>query len=107
MQSRRRLPDPFTRLRHGQGAGLFYKPRKVRPCQVLHDQKVRVANLLGLVHRDDVGMHQSGSQFGLAKEPLHLFGFVQNVLANYLEDDQALQEPMFGLVNRPHSAHVK
>ena len=55
LQAQRRLPDELARLRHRQRAVLLDQPGQVgRSFDVLHDEQVRAADLVGVEGADDV-----------------------------------------------------
>ncbi len=78
-------------------------PRSVA-VDVLHDEEVGVAGLVGVVGHDDVGMRELGDRLDLAAEALDRVLVWQMLLADDLEGDDAVQAAMAGLEDLAHAA---
>lgn len=104
LQAAGRLGDVGTGFGHGQRSTLLDQGRQVGACHVLHDEKMRLAHLLGIEGRDDVGVVQLGRRLDLPAKALHDGWVGQQFLADHLEGDLALHELVLGPVDHAHAA---
>jgi hypothetical protein len=105
LQSQRRLPDVVAGFRQRQRADLFDQPGQVGgPLEVLHDQQLGSAVLLGVEGEDDVGVVQLGRRPYLPLEAADRVGAVQALLADELDGDGPAQVPVPGLEDLSHAA---
>ena len=88
------------------GSGPFFLTSLARsvPLDVLHDQQVRAADLVGVVGADDVRMGQRRRRPNLALEAAHGVGVVEPFLADELEGDDPAELPVAGLEDLAHAA---
>ena len=83
----------------------MHETGQVGAVDELHHQEMKVASLLGIVGRHDVGMQgQAGGRLDLAPEPFHQGLVPQEVPANDFQGDRAVHQPMLGEIDRAHAA---
>ena len=104
LQGHRRLTHAIARLGDRQRASLFEVVVQGLSRNVLHDQEVQFAGLVGVVGLDDVGVRQSGDGLHLALEPLHGVGVAEQGRLDHLEGHQPAQAPVVCQVHVPHAA---
>jgi hypothetical protein len=104
LQAEGRLADESTGIVQGQRPARAHKVRKRSPFHILHDEKVRLSRMVGIVRRDDVGMIQTGSHPHLLVEPLGSRRVAQEPRVNDLERDGPLHASVFSPIDRPHAS---
>jgi hypothetical protein len=77
---------------------------EAEPLDILHDEEVQAAGLVGVEGGDDVGVLQPGRRPHLLVEALQRGAVAHQAGVDHLEGDQPLHAPVFGLVDRPHAA---
>ncbi len=101
LQAARRLPDCIARLRDGQSAALGHNAGEVGPLHKLHDEKVCIAGLLGVVGGDYVRMGEAGGRLHLTAETLDHRRIAGKGFADDLNGNGASHQLVFGLENGP------
>ncbi len=105
LQSQGSLPHIARRLARRQPAVLLEQPRQVGAGNVLHDQEERVADLVGIVSEDDVGMRQFRRRLDLTAEAVQERRmFHKKIGPQHFQGDEPVHEGVACLVDLAHAA---
>jgi hypothetical protein len=102
-----RLPGVVAGPRHRQRTLRGDDPVQRDARDVLHDQEVRLAGLLGVVGGHDVRVGQAGRGPDLLAEAAHRLGPAHQRGVDDLEGDQAVHQAVPRLVDRAHAARAQ
>src|SRR5262249_33427883 len=105
LQAECRLANILAGLLHPQWAVLLDQPSQVRgSLDVLHDQQVPAADVVGVIGQHDIGMIQRGCRLNFSLETSDDAGVIEPVFANQLDSSDAAQVAMAGLEDLAHAA---
>ena len=104
LQSLGHLANVMARIGHPHLAVPYHPSIEADSVHELHDEKVNVARLFGVVGGDDVGMRQPGRRLHFLMEAVQDFGMPAQLAMDDLERDDAVHEPMLGLIDEAHAA---
>src|SRR5262245_38842339 len=88
----------------GQAAALTNERSEIQAIDVLHDEKVRTLDFVGVVGGDDIGMAETGGRFDLALKPLQGPRQSDDLRRKHFERHQALHPRVLGLEHPSHTA---
>ncbi len=103
LQAQGRLPGVGARLGHRQRAALAHQLGEAGPLDVLHDEEVQGARLVGVVGPHDVGVVEPGRRPRLLLEALHRRRPQHQAGVDDLQGHHPVHADLLGPVDRPHA----
>jgi hypothetical protein len=102
-----RLDDTVQRLFDRQGAMLADQAVEVVPLDVFHRHELDASVLVGVEHRDDVGVAQPRSDVDFAAEPEQQVAAARQGRRQDLQRDDAAEPAMPGFEDDPHAPRAQ